>query len=536
MIEFGSRSEDVSHYSAWLGRETSTSEDNRRLLEETYETMRRLQNEGRNHIWGYVARNLARPIWLSSENQKADVIVGNPPWVAYRRMKGAFQDKYKKEAVSAKLWWSKRGTSGNDLSAYFFMRAALLYMQRNGHIALVMPYAAMSRQAYRYFRNGLVSGLGDTELGLRFTGAWSFGPEVYPLFPVPSCVLFARVHGGNTPASLPERITAFSGVLPRRDADALEADAHLTSSSEPWPSEASSEGGSPYRKRFRQGAILLPRRLVLVERIQTGAIPPNPETPLVRGKAGNQDKDPWKYVTPPRGIVEQEFLRPALLGASIAAFRVIHPLEAVIPWDEASSELLDSAKASEKGFVRLAQWLRKTEGLWTSNGKGRRTLLEQYDYFSQLSKQFPIPSVRVVYTKAGTNLVAAVVRDTSAVIDHKLYWGTAEIDEALYLCGILNTETVRQQVEQYQSQGQWGARDFDKYVFNVPIPTYDSKLPLHRDIVAVAKTAESVAREVNVEDGDYFLGVRKRVRIALNEGGVSARLELLVKELLDPTR
>ncbi len=40
-----------------------------------------MQREDRNHIWGYVARNLTRPIWLSSEKQKADVVVGNPPWL-----------------------------------------------------------------------------------------------------------------------------------------------------------------------------------------------------------------------------------------------------------------------------------------------------------------------------------------------------------------------------------------------------------------------------------------------------------------------
>ena len=47
-------------------------------------------------------------------------------------------------------------------------------------------------------------------------------------------------------------------------------------------------------------------------------------------------------------------------------------------------------------------------------------------------------------------------------------------DEARYLCGILNSEALRSPVHQYQAQGQFGARHFDKYVFNLPIP------PLHR--------------------------------------------------------
>ena len=46
-------------------------------------------------------------------------------------------------------------------------------------------------------------------------------------------------------------------------------------------------------------------------------------------------------------------------------------------------------------------------------------------------------------------------------------------------CGILNSEALRAGVEQFQSQGQWGARHFDKYVFNLPIPKFDGNDPLH---------------------------------------------------------
>ncbi len=59
------------------------------MLRETYDALRRLQKQRRNHIWGYVARNLSRPIWLASEAQKADVVIGNPPWLAYSRMSPA---------------------------------------------------------------------------------------------------------------------------------------------------------------------------------------------------------------------------------------------------------------------------------------------------------------------------------------------------------------------------------------------------------------------------------------------------------------
>ncbi len=532
MIEYGSRSERARHYDAWLDRETVLTQEDRRVLRTTYRTMRELQEQGRNHIWGYVARNLARPVWLSSDEQKADVVVGNPPWVTYRRMKGEFQARFREEARAAQLWWSGRGTSANDLSAYFYARAALLYMRARGRVALVMPFAAMSRQAYRHFREGIVGRLDREEFRLRFTRAWTFDAGVQPLFPVPSCVLFAERQVGAGSARLPNGVEAFSGSLPRRDADEAEADDCLTSVIRPWPSDASVAEGSSYRKRFRQGAILVPRRLTLVERVTTGALPPNPETPLVLGQTGNQDKDPWKQVDPPRGTVEKEFLRSAILGECVLPFRVLSAREAVVPWEQETGALVDASGASARGHRHLARWMGETERLWNEHGRGRRALKDQHDYYGQLSAQFPLPSVRVVYTKAGRNLVAAVVRDGSAVVDHTLYWGGAGEEEAYYLCALLNSECVRMQVEQYQAQGQWGARHFDKYVFNLPIPVFDQEVALHGRLAAAGRVAEEVAAGVEVPPGEHFQRARRVLRASLVGHGIAGRTEELVAELL----
>ena len=535
MIELGSRSEPTGNFVAWMEREVSATKGDRDVLRDTYELMSRLQNEGRNHIWGYVARNLARPVWLSSEGQKADVVVGNPPWVAYRYMSAAFQQRFRNECRAARLWVGGKVATQQDLSGYFYMRAALLYMRRTGRIALVMPYAAMSRQAYGPFRRGEVARLGQTEYWLRFPSAWTFGPDLQPLFEVPSCVLFAEVHDRATVAPLPGNVQAFKGNLPRRDADESEADAHLMETAAPWPAEAAHEGGSSYRERFRNGATLFPRRLVLVQSVQpTGILPPNPKTPLVRGRTGNQDKEPWRGIDPPQSTLESSFLYPVLLGESVAPFRVLEPLQAVVPWDTERHELMDAIMAARRGYPRLARWLETTGKLWDRHKRSKLSFLEQCDYYGKLSSQFPIPAVRVVYTKAGSNLAAAVVRDQFTIVDHKLYWGSVTgLREARYLCGILNSEALRSAVEQYQSQGQFGARDFDKYVFNLSVPRFEEADALHRRLVLAARRAETVASDVVLREGEYFTRSRKRIRSALSEHGIAARMEELVTELLD---
>ncbi|MCY3829767.1 MAG: N-6 DNA methylase [Rhodospirillaceae bacterium] len=534
MIEFGARSEPARNFRAWLERDVSVLNLDRDILCESYEVMRRLQGEGRNHIWGYVARNLARPVWLSSEDQKADVVIGNPPWVAYRYMSTSFQRRFRAECGAAQLWVGGKVATQQDLSGYFYMRSALLYMRKSGRIALVMPYAALSRLAYRGFRRGEVVWAGYVEFRLRFTEAWTFGPEVQPLFPVPSGVLIAEVHDGVSSAPLPNKVRAFEGKLPRRDADEAEADRRLTESLAPWPTEASDEGGSPYRGAFRQGATLVPRRLVIVEPApQAGRLPPSPDFPIVRGRIGNQDKKPWKELVPPQGPVDKEFLRPALLGESVAPFRLLEAPLAVIPWNDERDELMDANKAIQRGYLRLTQWLETTEELWEKHKQSAMTHLERIDYHGELSCQFPIAPIRAVYSASGTIPAACVVREPVSIVESKLYWARMEsLQEARYLCAILNSEALRVGVKEYQSQGQWGARDFHKYVFNLPIPRFDKDNALHQRLARAAGVAERVANDVPLNKGEYFVRTRKRVRAALAEHGVAERLEELVGELL----
>ena len=535
MIDLGSRSEPVANFIAWIEREASVSPEDSEALEKTYEVMLQLQNEGRNHIWGYVARNLARPVWLSSETQKADVVIGNPPWVSYRYMSGEFKKRFRRECDTSKLWVGGNVATHQDLSSYFFMRAAFLYMRRTGRIALVMPHAAMSGQPYKPFRKGEVARFGYVRFRLRFTQAWAFGPEVKPLFKVPSCVLFAQAHSGTRSAPLPEKMLAFSGALPRRDADESEARENLSVRKDAsWPTEASVEIRSHYRQRFRQGATLVPRRFVLVEFAQaSGMLQSNPEAPQVRGRARNQDKQPWKTLEPPEGVVDRDFLRPVFLGESIAPFRVVAPLQAVIPWDNERRELLDATKAASRGYPRLARWLEKTEKLWELYNRSAMSHKERIDYHGELSCQFPIAPIRVVYSASGTNLASCVVQDEKTIIESKLYWSAMDsLEEAHYLCGIFNSEVLRAGVEPYQSQGQWGARDIHKYVFNLPIPKFDGRNSLHQEIADAAKTAEDVARAVPEKESEYFVRTRKRVRDALAEHGISEELESFVGELL----
>jgi hypothetical protein len=160
------------------------------------------------------------------------------------------------------------------------------------------------------------------------------------------------------------------------------------------------------------------------------------------------------------------------------------------------------------------------------------SFLGKIDFYGQLSSQFPIYPLRVVYGASGMNAAAAIVRGGSSIIDYRLYWAAVETEMECYLVAIINSETARRKVEHRQSRGQWGPRDFDKVMFDLPLPRFDPGAALHCDLASAAEHAETIAARVTIIDGEYFTRARKRIRDALRADGVAGEIDELVAALL----
>lgn len=356
--------------------------------------------------------------------------------------------------------------------------------------------------------------------------------SVQPLFPVPSCVAFGRRRAMSK--AMPDKVRAYAGTLPFRDAPEQIADRQLTvREGADKPAEGVFEGGSVYRKAFRQGATLVPRMLCLVERRATGRLGSDPTAPFVVSRRSTLEKKPWKSLKGVEHRVEAEFLRPVLLGESILPYRVFRPFEGVVPVTS-KGELLDAQAAANRGFDGLHGWMSGAEATWNGNAENDDlTLVGRWNYHNELGIQFPIVPPRIVYAKAGTLPAACIVRD-QAVIDHMLYWSPLEIEEeGFYLMAILNSEVARLRVAELQSRGQWGARHFDKVMFTLPIPRFEGKANLHRELAALSREAETKAAKVVLPENVKFQRARKLVRDALTECGVAPRIDALVARLLD---
>lgn len=500
-------------------------------LATTYGRILALHREGRDGIWPFMLRNLVRPLWLSRPDQQADVLLGNPPWVAYRHLSAPMQQRLKAACQELDLWVGGVLATQQDLCALFVVRAVQYYLRPGGRVAFVLPYAALNRPAFAPLRRGA-----HRAVQIAWDAGWSLDETVRPLFPVPACVLFGRRAAAG---SLPATVRRFSGTLPRRDAAEAEADKALAvDATAPWPPMPTLAAASPYRARFKQGATIVPRRFFIVERLSAGRLGASREAPLVRGRIRGQDKPPWKTVDPPEGAVEAAFLRPVLLGESLAPFRLLEPALGVVPVD-ARGQVMDAATARREGHPRLADWLDACEAKWAAHAAkaadGRTpkmTLLQNLDHMRKLSQQFPPGEIRVVYAASGLSPAAAIVTDPAAVVEHAAYWATARtVAEAGYLLAVLNSGYLYRAIAPMQPKGQGGARHFDNLIWELPIPEYSGRDPLHRDLAALAAEAERCAAAVPLAEGVYFTTQRRAIRDALDAAGISARLDALVAQL-----
>ena len=509
------------------------SGSSREMVRETYDELASLNDDGRNHIWAYYVRNLSRPRWLSREARRVDCIVGNPPWLPYRKMTTEMASQFRALTSERGLWSGGNVATQQDLSALFVARASELYLKNGGRLGMVLPFAVLSRAQYRGFRTGDWS-TPRSQLTFAFGEPWDLSNVRPDIFPVPSCVVFGhrvaakdgRVSGGVDGLALPSRAVQFQGRQPDHGEAANFVLRYGAEVRAPGDQEAASE----YRERFYNGANLYPHVLVLVDRLDPG--PLGMSSGMARVESKRSTKGKWRDVSPVVDAVEERFVRSTHRGQTLVPFRFLESDWAVIPW--ADGWVHSPSFALKSGFHGLASWYSKVLSLWEANRGGIKTDLIAYmNHQNKLERQLERPiRQRVVYNASGSRLCAARLTDESSVVDNKLVWCETESEgEALYLLGLLNSDALTRRVAPYQSQGAFGTRDFTMYVWQVAVPVFDSSNRLHVAVAEQARICETAAAEIDVSSFSYPRN-RGKMRDQLDRDGLMAGLEEVCENLL----
>jgi len=499
-----------------------TDQDDRAVLTQTFETWVGLERSQRDRIWGYYVRNMVRPIWLAQTANRVDVLVGNPPWLRYSKMLASMQERYKGLAKPRQLLSGGLGASARDLSTLFVARAVELYLREGGTFGFVMPFGTLSRRPHTGFRTGKWHVSAEGALAVSFEEPWDLS-RILNIFPMTSCV----IRGSHTSDPSPMPGLAEQWVGPKRGIRA-----HASGVVEIEAIDAGAALVQPYQKVFRQGAILVPRMMLLVNRKAQGPLGLGGGRVEVESARSSLEKKPWKSLEGLQGVVEGRFLKGMHLGETVAGFRAMKPRECVLPVDE--THILTQSELDV--YPAMSAWWEGVEETWqTGRSKSEKApLRERMDYHAQLSTQLPIQGNRVVYTKSGSTLFAARLDNNDrSLIDHKLYWASfSNSDEALYVTGLLNSKLLLKLVSKYQATGLFGARDFDKYVFRAGMQTFDPTSLAHRAVVDAACECEAVAAQVELPPAVGYVQARKAVEASLASSGARAKLEAAATNVL----
>ena len=528
-----------------------TDEHERGMLKDTISTIQRLHSEGRNHIWAYYTRNMARPVALS--RAKVDVIIGNPPWINYNQTVDVLRTELERHSKNTYgIWTGGRYATHQDVAGLFYARSVDLYLREGGVIGMVLPHSALQAGQYSKWRTGAwQSGQGMRTLSVDFgyKKAWDLErlqPNTF--FPVPSCVAFAEYRGlagGAKPlARSVERWLGSAGTD-----DVQRASTAIT--------DTSKAGSSPYAAHALQGAVIVPRCLFFVNETESAAVIKAANTVTVNPRRGSQDKRPWKdldLTAITEQTIEARHVFNVYLGETVVPYATLEPLKAVLPLKHGEYELPRS-KRGARG-IRLGGLERRMRGRWQTvnqfweDNKARAnnlTLLGQLDYYGKLSSQLAWQcdtgdrAVRIMYTDAGIP-TAGLLEDTDALVDSTLYWVTCkDIEEAHYMLAIINSNALGKAAKPLMPKGQFGARHLHKHLWKLPIPEYDPASPLHTEISAAGKAAAAGAerelarvRAEREESGKVFSVTiaRRELRKWLRSSNEGQRVEEAVTELL----
>ena len=486
------------------------SDASRQSVQAVATTMRELHAADRNHVWAYYIRNMIRPAVVAE--QKVDRIIGNPPWLTYgqsadivrEELRGMSENRYQ-------IWAGGKLAPHQDIATLFYTRCAELYAQPGAIIGMVMPHSALRTGQHLKWRSGSYKQKGRRDapiigLNLRVHEPWDLDNVVPDFFPMPASVVFAEYIGaGQGNALAPSTVEVWRGNWEKyyagisRKSEALHHD--------------DGKYKSPYAGLSSQGPTITDRRLFFVETVPHTAMLPAANTTNVRPRVTSQDKMTYDgQLNQLEGVISNDHLFDVYLGESVAPYVALDPLKAALPvhgptmtvplnHDDCEGNKHDACclEVSELHPSMQRRWNNATEMFREAHkNQAIKDLYRNLNHLNKLTSQLEYlqnaitgdGTVRVAYTQAGQP-TAAVIRDSNAIVDRKLYQTICQSeDEAYYVLAVINSNVLAGASATFMTKGLYGARDFEKHGWKLPIPRYDARDPLHVRLSQLGTTAE----------------------------------------------
>jgi hypothetical protein len=489
-----------------------------------YEKLYTLHLSGRDGFWPIILKNSFAPLFSQS---KFDVIVGNPPWITWKAM----SDTYR--TATLEIWLSygifeksayDKITSHDDFAMAVTYVSLDHYLKDNGLTAFVLPQTFVKSikggEGFRKFkitRDELDIPFSIVEtydmLGINpFKGEASNRTSVYvfeknrqmnyPMKDYYEC--YNSVSGDNI--AFEDTYEEVKKKIGYRKLSAQPINEDLRS---PWLTVrhdihvnlSKYLGKSPYKARKGIepcGA----KGIYLVDVIKKVGENIHIENLIERSRL---KKAKEMGVFP--GVVEKDLVYPMVGGRNIDKWGINSYLYMVVPHSNEGERIYRGIDEKElkTTYRKTYDWLFHFKSLLLETRIRSGKFFDEKQYpFYRLDNVGPytFKPFKVLWREQSREMTATVVSthndkflgDKMIVTDSKvLYVSFDSLQEAHYLCGILNSRIIGEIIEAYTIDTQRGV----DIVKNINVPNFDPKNKYHSEISKLSISAHSYYKSEN---------------------------------------
>ncbi len=491
--------------------------DERTDIEAVANTLQRLHAEGRDHVWLYYLRNMVRPFSIAESG--VDVVVGNPPWLTYKKSADIVRQELRDMSRQRyQIWAGGHQSPNQDFATLFYCRVIELYLRRGGVVGMVMPHSTLRLGQHLRFRQGRYEEK-RTGRGAKTSSAQGmlldFSHKVpwdldhvdgafLPSFPMPASVIFACVVNDWSQAAPEKGIQVAPKSLAPGQVE-IWSGGHASAFERNAVRLIHDDGTfhSPYAAWSTKGATIYDRRLFFVTATSNERQFAPANTWRTNPATGSLDKKNYDASVLRDRVLHGDNLFDVYLGETLAPYMTLAPLKAVLPVDKQTMALPQTGAGTldtNALDARMRDRWNDMAELWDAN-KGKndtKSLLQRLDYNGSLSKQLEWlwnPASRpvwIAYTSSGEP-TASLMHDREAIVDYTLFWvACRNATEAYYLLAIINSNALATVVKPF-CPTNWAKkiRHLQKHLWKLPIPEFNEDNAVHASLSRLGRKAET---------------------------------------------
>lgn len=479
------------------------------------EVVNKLHVEGKNGIWAYILKNSYRPGLVSGQ---FNGLISNPPWLSLSKLRNnPYEKVLKSKAVEYKINPPGRSFPHIEMATIFLLHGVKNYLKDNAVVACIVPDSVLNGKHHEPFRAEKYN-YPLSPVNFQINEIWKIDKHTFKN----EAIVLIGNKGRNSSWTYENDFRKIPAKIVRKnDTNDIVLYNNKLGSRTAWDEKSViNETHIQHAADFQQGADILPRTFYCFD-VQ----PTQRNASLIKSIALDSDKSfvisdvhTEKDFKIEDCYVENDVVFEVYTSKLLTPFDLQMPIKSVLPIRKTSNryELIpyDEVLIRNDDLKYIVDKISERKPNYDSNW-------ERLNAMNKLVRQSSSLKLEGYYIFVGTSgsKLCAAYRNAEdldiekMIIDQTLNWAHVESeDEALYLTGLFNSESVNNAIKIFQPRGQQGERHIHSLPYEVT-PKFNAENPLHKEVVV--QTANIIT--------EYYKFSSFRAGLLPSNGGLASR-------------